>query len=110
MKSPIAPALNHSFRAFLSNGSPRRENGSMIRSWDVARHRWSVLCWAEFPPLGCDVNPLSVVLTRPRLTPPFVDEIAQRLRQIDFFDGEKAPEDLLVFYHPKTLQQITALK
>src|SRR5437868_1564005 len=32
-------------------------------------------------PLGCDVNPLSAVLTQPRLRPPFLDEIAQRLQQ-----------------------------
>jgi len=61
-------------------------------------------------PVGCDVNPLSVVLTRPRLAPPFLDEIAERLPQIDFGDHEEAPEDLLVFFHIETLRQITALK
>ncbi len=61
-------------------------------------------------PLGCDVNPLSIVLTRPRLTPPFLEEIAQRLGQIDFTKCEEAPEELLVFYHRETLDQITALK
>jgi len=61
-------------------------------------------------PVGCDVNPLSVVLTKPRLTPPFLDEVTERLRQIDFADSAEAPEDLLVFYHVETLQQITALR
>src|SRR6058998_1857309 len=50
-------------------------------------------------PVGCDVNPLSVVLTRPRLAPPFLDEIAERLSKIDFADHEEAPDDLLVFFH-----------
>jgi hypothetical protein len=61
-------------------------------------------------PVGCDVNPLSLVLTHPRFTPPLVDEVASRLRQIDFSDHEEAPEDLLVFYHPETLGEISALK
>src|SRR5258708_30066987 len=34
-------------------------------------------------PYGCDVNPLSAVLTRPRLRPPTLDHIAARLKQID---------------------------
>ena len=61
-------------------------------------------------PLGCDVNPLSVVLTRPRLQPPELEQIAQRLREINFSDAGEFPEDLLVFYHPETLKQIAALK
>lgn len=61
-------------------------------------------------PVGCDVNPLSVVFTRPRLRPPFLDEVAERLARIDFSDHEQAPEDLLVFYHPQTLRQITSLR
>src|ERR1041385_6033671 len=61
-------------------------------------------------PVGCDVNPLSVVLTRPRLQPPSVDQIAARLREIDFSDHDELPEDLLTFYHLETLQAIAALK
>jgi DNA methylase len=61
-------------------------------------------------PIGCDVNPLSTVLTKPRLSPPFVAEVAERLRAIDLGDSEEAPEDLLVFYHPETLREISALK
>ncbi len=61
-------------------------------------------------PVGCDVNPLSVVLTRPRLFPPSLEDIATRLRQLDFADGDESPEDLLVFYHPETLRQIAALR
>ena len=61
-------------------------------------------------PLGCDINPLSVVLTRPRLRPPTVQQIEERLAQINFADAEEFPEDLLVFYHRETLGEIVALR
>jgi hypothetical protein len=61
-------------------------------------------------PCGCDINPLSVVLTRPRLHPPSLEEVAQRLRQIDFASSDEFPEDLLVFFHADTLRAIAALK
>ncbi len=61
-------------------------------------------------PFGCDINPLSVFLTKPRLNPPSTEEIASRLDQIDFNDADEVPADLLVFYHPETLKQIVALK
>jgi hypothetical protein len=61
-------------------------------------------------PFGCDVNPLSVVLTRPRLHPPSLDDVAQRLRQIDLATSDEFPEDLLVFFHPETLRAIASLR
>jgi len=61
-------------------------------------------------PVGCDANPLCAVLTRPRLTPPTLDEVARRLATIDFAYASALPEDLLAFYHPSTLQQICALR
>jgi hypothetical protein len=61
-------------------------------------------------PLGCDANPLSVVLTRPRLHPPTLGQIEKRLREIDFSDPAEFSEDLLVFFHPETLKQIASLK
>src|SRR6266404_8702707 len=61
-------------------------------------------------PFGCDVNPLSEVLTRGRLRPPCLTEVAQRLQEIDFEAFKEFPEELLTFYHPTTLGQITALK
>lgn len=61
-------------------------------------------------PAGCDVNPLSSVLVRPRLNPPRPPEIAERLNQIDFEAVRELPQDLLVFYHPETLRQIVSLK
>jgi DNA modification methylase len=61
-------------------------------------------------PLGCDVNPLSALLIRPRLAPPTLEHIERRLAEIDFQDAGEMPEDLLVFYHPETLRQISALR
>jgi hypothetical protein len=61
-------------------------------------------------PFGCDINPLSVVLTRPRLDPPALEQVERRLREIDFADNHEFPEELLVFYHAATLKEICALK
>jgi hypothetical protein len=61
-------------------------------------------------PCGCDINPVSLVLARPRLAPPRMAEIAKRLEAIDFTRSAEFPEDLLVFYHPDTLAQISALR
>ena len=61
-------------------------------------------------PYGCDVNPVSTVLTRPRLTPPTLEQVAKRLEQIDLHSFDESPEELLAFYHPETLQEIAALK
>ena len=61
-------------------------------------------------PLGCDINPLSSIMTLPRLNPPTVDQVAYRLSHIDLENVDKYPEELLVFYHPETLKQICSLK
>jgi hypothetical protein len=61
-------------------------------------------------PLGCDANPLSVVLVAPRLNPPRLEEVTERLRQIDFGTSESQPSELLTFYHPETLREICALR
>lgn len=61
-------------------------------------------------PSGNDINPLSILMTRPRLSPPTVEEITTRLKAIDFSKGDEMPEDLLVFYHTETLRTISALK
>lgn len=61
-------------------------------------------------PWGCDVNPLSLALTSPRLTPPTLAEIEARLREVDLADFDEYPKELLAFYHPKTLRQLTSLK
>ncbi|MST94577.1 MAG: site-specific DNA-methyltransferase [Pedosphaera sp.] len=61
-------------------------------------------------PAGCDVNPLSVMLTRPRLHPPTLDEICARLDAISLTDHDELPEDLVAFFHPETLRAISSLK
>lgn len=59
---------------------------------------------------GCDVNPLSRIFTAPRLDPPALAEIEHRLSLIDFTCRDDFREELLVFFHPETLAQITALR
>lgn len=61
-------------------------------------------------PIGCDINPLSSILIRPRLNPPNLFEIRRRLNSIDLERQIEIREDLLVFYHPRTLQAITNLR
>lgn len=61
-------------------------------------------------PWGCDVNPLSQVLTLPRLAPPAVGDVESRLGELDLTWRGDAPEDLLAFYHPDTLSEICALR
>jgi hypothetical protein len=60
--------------------------------------------------IGNDINPLSVVLTRPRLSPPNIEAIAKRLKEIKWGFGGKIEDSLLVFFHKQTLMQIHALR
>ena len=59
---------------------------------------------------GCDVNPLSRVLTKPRLAPPTLDQVSERLRALDLTSCGSYPEDLTVFFYPETLNKICALR
>jgi hypothetical protein len=61
-------------------------------------------------PAGCDINPLSAVLTRPRLLPPTMEEIANRLASLHLDRPSDEPEELLAFYHPDVLRGISSLK
>jgi hypothetical protein len=65
-------------------------------------------------PLGNDVNPLSVLLTRPRLGPPNLDDVARRLEEIPWDDtrheGRLEHGELLAFFSPRTLRHIFALR
>lgn len=61
-------------------------------------------------PYGCDANPLSNVLTRPRLNPPRLHDIARRLNEIDLSTCRYYEHQLEVFYHPETLTAICALR
>ncbi len=61
-------------------------------------------------PYGCDINPLSQVFGGGRLQPPNLSAITQRLAGIPLADPADEPEDLLVFYDPATLRQLSSLK
>jgi len=61
-------------------------------------------------PVGCDVNPLSLTFARPRLRPPGLHAVADRLGAIPMADHDEFPEELLTFYHADTLKQICSLK
>src|SRR5207244_7797117 len=60
--------------------------------------------------VGCDINQLSSTLTAPRLRPPTVRDVRERLAKVDWnYDGE-LNEELLTFYHRDTLREICALR
>lgn len=59
---------------------------------------------------GNDINPLSELLTRPRLKPISEKEVSSALATVDWSRGEIEREDLLAFYHPETLRGLEALK
>ena len=61
-------------------------------------------------PLANDINPLSVLLTRPRMIPPSFDQIASRLGSVPWDRKVQVREDLLAFYHPSTLAQLGVLR
>jgi hypothetical protein len=59
---------------------------------------------------GCDINPLSWILTAPRLCPPTIRDVRDRLANLDWnYEGE-LNEELLTFYHPDTLREIYVLR
>jgi len=59
---------------------------------------------------GNDINPLSVLLTRPRLAPMTLGQIRETLRSVNWSKGKIKRSDLLAFYHPKTLIKLEALR
>ena len=56
--------------------------------------------------VGCDVNPLSVRLTLPRLRPPTLTQIKDRLSSVVLSPTEIESDGLLEFFHPDTLEEI----
>lgn len=56
--------------------------------------------------VGNDVNPLSEILTAPRLAPPNIFEIKQRLDEVCLEKTSCEDSDLLAFFHPNTLSEI----
>jgi DNA modification methylase len=59
---------------------------------------------------GNDINPLSILLTRPRLRPITLKAVAAALNTVDWSRGKIEREDLLAFYHPETLKKLEALR
>ncbi|MDE3057841.1 MAG: site-specific DNA-methyltransferase [Bacteroidota bacterium] len=60
--------------------------------------------------VGNDVNPLSIILTQPRLNIPHVEELKQRMKSIPFSHSLRADIELSMFYHPKTESEIVSLQ
>ncbi len=57
-----------------------------------------------------DINPLSRILTEPRLFIPTIDEIKKRLEDIPSENQIEPDIDLSMFYHKKTEKEIVSLK
>lgn len=57
-----------------------------------------------------DVNPLSALLSRPRLYAPTTTEVAERLEKIPLTSNEQFGIDLSMFFHKRTLNEIVALR
>ena len=57
-----------------------------------------------------DINPLSAILTRPRLEAPALDAIKARLAEIPLHANRGVLPDLSMFYQRDTLREIAALR
>ncbi|MBM3356801.1 MAG: site-specific DNA-methyltransferase [Betaproteobacteria bacterium] len=57
-----------------------------------------------------DTNPLSAILTRPRLELPCVAEVDKRLRSLRFAANAASGIDLSMFFHHNTLHEILGLR
>jgi hypothetical protein len=57
-----------------------------------------------------DINPLSTILSKPRLFIPTYKEVETRLDKIKFRKELKADIDLSMFYHPDTESEIVSLR
>ena len=68
----------------------------------------AALCGRDFT--ANDINPLSRILTSPRLAPPSLEKVAARLGEIRLEDNARADRDLSMFYHPRTEAEIVCLR
>lgn len=57
-----------------------------------------------------DVNPLSALLSRPRLLPPTMNQLQQRLDSIRYSSSSSSDISLSMFFHKKTLSEIVSLR
>ncbi len=57
-----------------------------------------------------DVNPLSRILTEPRLHPPELSEIEERLRKLPIDPSARSDRTLSMFFHRKTEAEIVSLR
>lgn len=64
----------------------------------------------ERRPAGNDANPLCRLLIEPRLSPPPWPEITRRVEALDLTFNGPIPEELLVFFHERTLREICAMQ
>ncbi len=60
--------------------------------------------------IGSDVNPLSIRLALPRLRPPTLEQVKDRISSVALSSTETEPDGLLEFFHPDTLQEIQGWK
>jgi hypothetical protein len=61
-------------------------------------------------PIGNDINPLSLLFTRPRMAPPPLAAVIRRLNDVTWDVADEVRDDLLAFYHPTTLLRLCALR
>lgn len=66
-------------------------------------------CLMDRQGVGVDINPLSAMLTRPRLKIPSLREIETRMLMIPITATVDRPE-LSVFFHPDTLMRLAAMR
>jgi len=57
-----------------------------------------------------DINPLSIILSSPRIKIPEIHEIKERLSTIKLYKDRKADIDLSMFYHKDTLGELVSLR
>jgi len=57
-----------------------------------------------------DVNPLSLILSQPRISIPRLKEVEERLKEIIFDKKLKADTDLSMFFEKQTLAEIISIK
>jgi len=57
-----------------------------------------------------DINPLSIILSKPRLSIPNISMLQERLNSIEINHDLNSDIDLSMFYHSKTLAEILTLK